>query len=77
MSNGIKQFPKSHLHFCPQSEPQNYIPSYFIFVFLGEKVGAFCLTEPGNGSDAGAASTMAQDEGDHWVLNGEKAQYIY
>ena len=51
--------------------------SYFIFVFLGEKVGAFCLTEPGNGSDAGAASTMAQDEGDHWVLNGEKAQYIY
>jgi len=39
----------------------------------GEKVGAFCLTEPGNGSDAGAASTMAQDEGDHWVLNGEKA----
>ena len=43
------------------------------FVFLGEKVGGFCLTEPGNGSDAGAASTMAKDEGDHWVLNGEKA----
>ena len=42
-------------------------------VFLGEKVGGFCLTEPGNGSDAGAASTMARDEGDHWVLNGEKA----
>jgi len=39
----------------------------------GEKVGAFCLTEPGNGSDAGAASTVARDEGDHWVLNGEKA----
>lgn len=39
----------------------------------GEKVGGFCLTEPGNGSDAGAASTMARDEGDHWVLNGEKA----
>ena len=27
----------------------------------------------GNGSDAGAASTTARDEGDHWVLNGTKA----
>ena len=26
----------------------------------GEKIGAFCLSEPGNGSDAGAASTMAR-----------------
>jgi len=39
----------------------------------GNKVGCFCLTEPGNGSDAGAASTTARDEGDHWVLNGTKA----
>jgi len=39
----------------------------------GERLGAFCLTEPGNGSDAGAASTMAVDHGDHWVLNGTKA----
>lgn len=31
------------------------------------------LTEPGNGSDAGAASTTATDAGDHWVLNGSKA----
>lgn len=31
------------------------------------------LTEPGNGSDAGAASTTAVDGGDHWVLNGTKA----
>lgn len=31
------------------------------------------LSEPGNGSDAGAASTMATDAGDHWVLNGSKA----
>lgn len=27
----------------------------------------------GNGSDAGAASTMAHQEGDEWVLNGTKA----
>lgn len=31
------------------------------------------LSEPGNGSDAGAASTTATDGGDHWVLNGSKA----
>ena len=30
----------------------------------------FCL---GNGSDAGAASTTATLDGDHWVLNGAKA----
>eukprot|EP01034_Spumella_vulgaris_P030455 gene30455-37673_t len=31
------------------------------------------LSEPGNGSDAGAASTTARDDGDHWILNGSKA----
>ena len=30
------------------------------------------LSEPGNGSDAGAASTTATDAGDHYVLNGSK-----
>uniref|UniRef100_A0A3P9H639 Short-chain specific acyl-CoA dehydrogenase, mitochondrial n=1 Tax=Oryzias latipes TaxID=8090 RepID=A0A3P9H639_ORYLA len=39
----------------------------------GEKVGCFALSEPGNGSDAGAASTTARQEGDEWVLNGTKA----
>lgn len=39
----------------------------------GDKVGCFALSEPGNGSDAGAASTMAKDMGDHWILNGTKA----
>uniref|UniRef100_A0A8C6U5M3 Short-chain specific acyl-CoA dehydrogenase, mitochondrial n=1 Tax=Neogobius melanostomus TaxID=47308 RepID=A0A8C6U5M3_9GOBI len=39
----------------------------------GEKVGCFALSEPGNGSDAGAASTLAHQEGDEWVLNGTKA----
>eukprot|EP00730_Choanoeca_flexa_P010030 TRINITY_DN14879_c0_g1_i1.p1 TRINITY_DN14879_c0_g1~~TRINITY_DN14879_c0_g1_i1.p1 ORF type:complete len:412 (+),score=85.91 TRINITY_DN14879_c0_g1_i1:31-1266(+) len=39
----------------------------------GEKLGCFALSEPGNGSDAGAASTMAADAGDHWVLNGTKS----
>ena len=37
------------------------------------KVGCFGLSEPGNGSDAGAATTTAKLEGDEWVLNGTKA----
>lgn len=36
------------------------------------KLAAFALTEPGAGSDAGAVSTKAVKEGDHYVLNGSK-----
>ncbi len=39
----------------------------------GEKLGAFGLTEPGNGSDAAAMRTTADLDGDHWVINGTKA----
>ncbi|XP_035221189.1 short-chain specific acyl-CoA dehydrogenase, mitochondrial-like [Stegodyphus dumicola] len=39
----------------------------------GDRIGCFALSEPGNGSDAGAASTIARLEGDSWVLNGTKA----
>src|SRR5690606_20603234 len=35
-------------------------------------IASFCLTEPGNGSDAGGLKTTVKDSGDHWVLNGEK-----
>jgi alkylation response protein AidB-like acyl-CoA dehydrogenase len=38
----------------------------------GEHIGAFGLTEPGAGSDAGAVSTKAQKDGDGYVLNGTK-----
>lgn len=38
----------------------------------GEKLGAFCLTEPGSGSDAGAMKTSARREGNCFVLNGSK-----
>ncbi|MFI5395897.1 MAG: acyl-CoA dehydrogenase [Candidatus Binatia bacterium] len=40
---------------------------------LGTQLGCFALSEPGNGSDAGAAKTTAQRQGDYWVLNGTKA----
>ncbi|XP_072002158.1 short-chain specific acyl-CoA dehydrogenase, mitochondrial [Engystomops pustulosus] len=39
----------------------------------GDKIGCFALSEPGNGSDAGAASTVARLEGEEWILNGTKS----
>ncbi|XP_072839496.2 short-chain specific acyl-CoA dehydrogenase, mitochondrial [Pogona vitticeps] len=39
----------------------------------GDKIGCFALSEPGNGSDAGAAATVAKLVGDQWILNGTKA----
>ncbi|MDQ3454379.1 MAG: acyl-CoA dehydrogenase family protein [Actinomycetota bacterium] len=39
----------------------------------GEMLGAFGLTEPGGGSDAGATRTTARLDGDEWVINGTKA----
>jgi short/branched chain acyl-CoA dehydrogenase len=39
----------------------------------GERLGAFGLTEPGGGSDAGATRTTATLDGDEWVINGSKA----
>lgn len=36
------------------------------------KIAAFCLTEPGNGSDAGGLKTTVKDEGDTVVINGNK-----
>jgi butyryl-CoA dehydrogenase len=38
----------------------------------GQALGAFGLTEPGGGSDAGATRTTARLDGDDWVINGSK-----
>jgi len=38
----------------------------------GEKLGAWCLTEPGSGSDASGMKTTAIKDGDHYILNGSK-----
>jgi acyl-CoA dehydrogenase family protein 9 len=38
----------------------------------GELIAAFCLTEPGAGSDAASIKTHAVRDGDDWVLNGDK-----
>jgi alkylation response protein AidB-like acyl-CoA dehydrogenase len=47
---------------------KRYLPK----LATGEWLGAWCLTEPGSGSDAGALRTRAVREGDHWVLDGAK-----
>lgn len=39
----------------------------------GAKLGSYCLTEPGSGSDAASLKTRAQRDGDDYVLNGSKA----
>lgn len=46
---------------------------YLKKIASGEYLGAFCLSEPGNGSDAVAMLTKAEDKGDYYLLNGTKA----
>lgn len=38
----------------------------------GQKLGAYCLSEPGTGSDAANQQTVARKDGDHYILNGTK-----
>ncbi|EJR58694.1 acyl-CoA dehydrogenase [Bacillus cereus VD115] len=38
----------------------------------GKKIGAYGLTEPSSGSDAGGMKTIAKRDGDHYILNGSK-----
>ena len=45
---------------------------YLIPLALGEKMGAFGLTEPSAGSDAGSTKMSAVRDGDEWILNGTK-----
>ena len=45
---------------------------YLIPLAKGEKIGAFCLSEPEAGSDASSQRTTALDKGDHYLLNGTK-----
>jgi len=45
---------------------------YLTKLATGEKIGAFCLSEPEAGSDATSQRTTAEDKGDHYLLNGTK-----
>jgi len=54
-----------------EEQKQRYLPR----LASGDIVGSFALTEPGSGSDAGALTTTARRDGDHYVLDGTK-RYI-
>ncbi len=54
--------------FGNEKQKKKYVPP----LARGEKLGAFGLTEPGAGSDAGATKTSAVLKGDHYLINGSK-----
>lgn len=45
---------------------------YLVPLATGEKLGAFCLSEPEAGSDATSQRTTAEDKGDYYLVNGTK-----
>ncbi len=55
-------------HFGTEEQKQRYLTPFA----KGEKIGAYCLTEPNAGSDAGSLRTTAVRSGDSWILNGTK-----
>ncbi|WP_027965178.1 acyl-CoA dehydrogenase [Halalkalibacillus halophilus] len=56
------------LKFGSEEQVSHYIPK----LASGEYVGAFALTEPGAGSDAGSLKTRAVKDGDDYIINGSK-----
>ncbi|MEK5476087.1 acyl-CoA dehydrogenase family protein [Paenibacillus sp. FSL R5-0407] len=61
------------VYFGTEAQKQKYLP----LLATGEKIAAYCLTEPSSGSDALGAKTTAKlsEDGSHYVLNGTK-QFI-
>jgi short-chain 2-methylacyl-CoA dehydrogenase len=55
--------------FGSEAQRQEWLPD----LCAGRKLGAFGLTEPDAGSDAGATRTRARRDGDSWVIDGAKA----
>lgn len=56
------------LQFGNEAQKARYLPR----LASGEWIGAWGLTEPNTGSDAGNMKTTARKDGDHWVINGAK-----
>ena len=56
------------LMFGTDDQKEKYLPK----LASGEHIGAWGLTEPNTGSDAGNMQTTAIKDGDHWILNGSK-----
>lgn len=56
------------LNFGTEEQKHHYLP----LLASGQWIGAWGLTEPNTGSDAGNLRTTAVSDGDYWVLNGSK-----
>ncbi|MFP4047911.1 MAG: acyl-CoA dehydrogenase family protein [Bacteroidota bacterium] len=58
------------VYYGNEEQKQKYLPR----LASGESLAAFCLTEPGAGSDANAGKTKAElsEDGKHFILNGQK-----
>ena len=56
------------LQYANEELKQKYLPD----LATGRKIGAWGLTEPASGSDAGGMQTTATKEGDYYILNGTK-----
>jgi short/branched chain acyl-CoA dehydrogenase len=56
-------------HFGTENQKRRWL----VPMCQGEILGAFGLTEPGGGSDAGSTKTTARLEGGQWIINGSKA----
>jgi len=58
------------LYYGTEEQKQKYLPK----LAVGEWLGAYCLTEPGAGSDANSGTTKAvlTEDGKHYILNGQK-----
>ena len=56
------------MNFGTDEQKKKYVPD----LASGKKLAAFCLTEPGAGTDAAAQLTVAEKQGDKYILNGSK-----
>lgn len=56
------------LNFANEDQKKLWLPK----LASAEWIGAWGLTEPNTGSDAGNMKTVAQEDGDYWVINGSK-----
>lgn len=55
--------------FGSDEQKQMYLPE----MAAGQRIGAYCITEPDAGTDVASLKTTAVLQGDHWVINGTKS----
>lgn len=69
MSVNNSLFCNGILKFGTEAQKQKYVRA----IASGEKIGAYSLTEPMSGSDAGTMKSRAVRQGDHYLINGRKS----